>query len=120
MSSAYAVWKTWARREALAFAHPTRTSLPAVEQAADQPAAVERFSVDIVERAEPRGAGALPDHVAEAEPRYRVDHTLPVDVGADHAHRRHQRECVAAGADHELRRSRAAEVDGLEEMDVAG
>ena len=48
-----------------------------------------------------------------------VNDLAAIDVSAGNAHGWHQVEGVAAGADHELRRTHAAAIDGLERMDVA-
>src|SRR5260370_26428433 len=81
---------------------------------------VERTAIDVEQRAVPHIAESVPNHIGKARIGDRVDHPAAVDVGADHADRRHRRKTIAAAADHKLRRPHSAEIDGLTEMDMTG
>src|SRR5260370_27701408 len=81
---------------------------------------VERTAIDVEQRAVPHIAEPVPNHIGKARIGDRVDHLAAVDVGADHAARRHRRKTIAAGADHKLRRPHSAEIDALKEMDMTG
>src|SRR5262245_32752905 len=78
----------------------------------------KRLPVHVEQRPDPQIAGAIPHDVGKARIGHRVDDLAAVDVGPDNAERRYGDEIVAAGTDHELRRARAAEIYGLEEMDM--
>src|SRR6266481_10139895 len=90
----------------------------AAERPVEQPTMTERLPIHVEQCPDPKIAGAIPHHVGKARIGRRVDDPAAVDVGPDNAERRHHGKIVAAGTDHELWRARAAEIHGLEEMDM--